>query len=967
MSQHLVFLALGLGNGAVFGALALALVLTYRSSGVINFATGSIALLGAYLYAFLRDGQLLLLIPGLPRTLDLGTRLGLVPALVIAVAGTALLGLVLYLLVFRPLRNAPPVAKAVASLGVSLVITALIAVRMGTTAVAVEPIFASDLWTVGSVRVPADRAYLAATVLVVAVGLAAAYRFTRFGLVTRAAAESEKGAYLSGVSPDRVAAYNWVISSGIAGLAGILIAPIVPLIPVSYTLFIVPALAAAILSRFQWVFWAVPAGLAIGMLQSEAQYLQTSVSWMPKSGVPELVPLILILLVLVVRARPLPGRGAVIVQTLGRAPRPRRLLLPTVLPALVAAAAVVLLTDQWRNGLISTFIFGIVALSVVVVTGFAGQVSVAQLPLAGTAAFLLAPIADRFGVPFPIAPVLAASGAMVIGVVIGLPALRIRGLTVAVVTFALAFALEALWFRNTALVGADGLTVPSPTLFGLDLGVGTGAAFPRVQFGLLCLAVLVVVALGVARLRTSRLGSQMLAIRANERAAAAAGVDVVRVKLVAFALAAFIAGIGGALLAYKFGSVTFDPFTAILGLTFFGTVYLAGITSVSGGLLAGVTAVNGIFYALVHDLLGTGLWYEVIAAVLLVLTVIANPEGIVGPAHAVLERRRLRRGAAPVADPAAGAPAAASAATRAPSATGRASSAAGPSAPAPTPVALPAARPADRAGDTETAVSATERGAAAPAGTTPASGEDEPLLTVRDLTVRYGGVVAVDGLSLDVPRGSIVGLIGPNGAGKTTAIDAISGFAVASGSVSLGGHSLDGLRPHQRIRAGLGRTFQAIELYGDLSVRENVVVGLTGRVRGHRQAHERLAETLDTLGLTALADRPAGELSQGQRQLVSIARALVGNPQVLLLDEPAGGLDTAESHWLGERLRDLRDSGVTILMVEHDMSLVLGLCDRITVLGFGTVIASGPPEAIRTHPRVVEAYLGSAHAQEVSA
>jgi ABC-type branched-subunit amino acid transport system ATPase component/branched-subunit amino acid ABC-type transport system permease component len=928
VTQHLVFLLLGLGNGAVFGALALALVLTFRSSGVINFATGSIALLGAYLYAFLRQGQLIVLVPGLPRTLDLGTPLGLAPAMAIAVAASAFLGLVLYLLVFRPLRNAPPVAKAVASLGISLAITALIAARMGTTAVAVAPVFPTDLWTSGALRVPADRVYLAGTVLVVAAVLATAFRYTRFGLVTRAAAETEKGAYLSGISPDRVAAYNWIISSGIAGLAGILIAPIVPLIPVSYTLFIVPALAAAILSRFQWVFWAVPAGLAIGMLQSEAQYLQSAVSWLPKSGLPELVPLVLILLVLVVRARPLPGRGAVLVQTLGRAPRPRRLLLPTVLPAVVAAVAVLVLTDQWRNGLISTFIFGIISLSVVVVTGFAGQVSVAQLPLAGTAAFLLAPIADRFGIPFPIAPVLAALGAMVIGVVIGLPALRIRGLTVAVVTFALAFALEALWFRNVALVGADGASVPSPKLFGLDLGIGTGTAFPRVQFGLLCLVVLVAVALGVAKLRTSRLGSQMLAIRANERSAAAAGVDVVRVKLTAFALAAFIAGLGGALLAYKLGTVTFDPFTAILGLTFFGTVYLAGATSVSGGLLAGVTAVNGIFYVLVDDLLGTGLWYEVIAALLLVVTVIFNPEGIVGPAHAVLEKRRLRQAAEPL-----------------------------PAPPAPTP-------PRD-----ERVVTPLEDG--------------PPLLEVRDLTVRYGGVVAVDGLNLDVPRGAIVGLIGPNGAGKTTVIDAISGFTTASGTVGLDGRPLDGLRPHQRTRAGLGRTFQAIELYGDLSVRENVVVGAVGKAphgpaphgpaphglasSGRRAADERLAATLDVLGLAPLAERPAAELSQGQRQLVSIARALAGQPRVLLLDEPAGGLDSTESHWLGERLRALRESGVTILMVEHDMSLVLSLCDQITVLDFGKVIASGPPEAIRSHPSVVAAYLGSAHAEEVSA
>jgi ABC-type branched-subunit amino acid transport system ATPase component len=245
-------------------------------------------------------------------------------------------------------------------------------------------------------------------------------------------------------------------------------------------------------------------------------------------------------------------------------------------------------------------------------------------------------------------------------------------------------------------------------------------------------------------------------------------------------------------------------------------------------------------------------------------------------------------------------------------------------------------------------------------------------LDLRDVSVHYGGVVAVDGVSFSVKKGSIVGVIGPNGAGKTTLIDAISGFAPQGGDIVLRDRSLTGLAPHLRIRAGLGRTFQAIELYDDLSVAENVKVGLTASSRKHADGSkvsedDRLAEIFALLGLSEVRGRPAGALSQGQRQLVSIARALAGSPDVLLLDEPAGGLDTNESHWLGERLRNIRDAGVTILLVDHDMSLVLGLCDTINVLNFGKVIASGTPAEIRADRGVAAAYLGTTHAEEVPA
>lgn len=910
--QHLVFLLLGLGNGAVFGALALAVVLTYRSSGVVNFATGAIALYTAYTYAYLREGELLILIPGLPDSIDLGGPIGMIPAILLSLLIAAALGLLLYVLVFRPLRTSPLVARAVAALGISLLIAGLVAQKLGTDPVAVDPIFPTDIWQSGDLQLSADRFYFALTILVLAVVLALVFRYTKFGLATRASAETERGAYVSGISPDRIAAYNWMLSSAVAGLAGILIAPIVPLVPVAYTLFIVPALAAAILARFDYVVVAVLAGLAVGMLQSEAQYLATQFDFLPASGLPELVPLVLILAVLLVRAKPLPSRGAIILQTLGRAPRPHHIAPTAVVMTVVGVLALVLLDDRMRTGLIVSFIMAIIALSSVVVTGYAGQVSLAQLTIAGVAGFLLGPIANTLHLPFPIAPIVAAICAAALGVLIGLPALRIRGLTVAVVTLAMAFAVEAIWFRNVDIVGAEGVKAPKPSLFGWNLSIGAGLEYPRITFGVLCLLVLVAVAVSVALLRRSRLGTEMLAVRANERSAAAAGVSVVRVKILAFAIGAFIAGIGGSLLAYQQQTVTFDSYAAMAGVALFATVYLAGITSVAGGILAGVTAASGLLYIFVDEMWSVSGWYVVISSVLLIFTVILNPEGIVGPAHTLLAKRR----------------AAALAKTGLPDRNGEVV----------TPeFVAPGARSFDRT--------------------------LQPELDLKDVSVKYGGAVALSDVSLQIPKGALVGLIGPNGAGKTTLMDAITGFADYSGDVVLAGKSMTSLAPHNRIRAGLGRTFQAIELYDDLSVTENVKVGRTASVHRPEAKAEHndighLSEVFELLGIGDIAERPAGELSQGQRQLVSIARALAGSPNLLLLDEPAGGLDSTESRWLGERLNKICDSGITILMVDHDMDLVLNICDEVHVLNFGELIASGTPAEIRANRTVAQAYLG---------
>jgi ABC-type branched-subunit amino acid transport system ATPase component/branched-subunit amino acid ABC-type transport system permease component len=930
MNVHINFLLLGLANGSVFAALGMALVVTYRSSGVMNFATSSVGLFSAYMYSSFRSGELLFLIPGLPHSWSFGHELGFWPSAIGALIVTAVLGIVLYGVIFRPLRSAPVLARAVASLGLMVLLTGVMTQRQGTTPPVVAKIFPQGKFHWGGVYVTEDRVCIAIAVVGIALAVWAVTSFTRFGLTTRAAASSEKGAFVSGISPDRIAALNWMISAVVAGAAGILIAPIVPLIPVQYTLFIVPGLAAAILGGFERLLPVVIGGLVMGMLQSELTFLQAQHAWLPSSGLSGAVPLVLILIVLVARAKPLPGRGVILRQTLARAPRPRAIWTPALVGLAVGVVLLLSFSGVTRASLVTSLIFAVIALSFVVVTGYSGQISLAQLTLAGVSGFLLGPITTDWQlpiihahIPFPLAPIVSALGAAIIGIVIAIPAVRIRGLPVAVVTLALAVVLEAGWFTNNDFVSSSGKSVTGPNLFGLDLTTGLGtAAFPRVGFSLMVLVVLILVAVGVALLRRSRLGTEMLAVRASERSAAAAGVNVVRIKVIAFGIGGFVAGLGGALLAYEQGVAVDDSFAVFLGLGVFATAYLAGITSVSGAIVAGLISANGLVYTALNDWLSLGKWYSTISGLGLIITAVQNPEGVVGPAHRLAERFRSRRQEPAVA----------------------------------------VAGIAGVAGESELTDAAARVGTGSALVTVPDRTADTPALAVSGLGVRYRGMIALDDVHFEVPRGRIVGLIGPNGAGKTTLIDAISGFIPSAGAVELCGRAIDSLQPFQRVRSGLGRTFQSIELYEDLSVTENVVVGHAASRA--KVSDEQLSRTLDLLGLGTMRDKAAGELSQGTRQLVSIARALVGEPDVLLLDEPAGGLDSAESQWLGRRLRDIRDSGVSILLIDHDMQLVLDLCDEIQVLNFGKIIAAGTPAEVRADPNVRSAYLGNTHAAQ---
>lgn len=238
------------------------------------------------------------------------------------------------------------------------------------------------------------------------------------------------------------------------------------------------------------------------------------------------------------------------------------------------------------------------------------------------------------------------------------------------------------------------------------------------------------------------------------------------------------------------------------------------------------------------------------------------------------------------------------------------------------------------------------------------------LLTVRGLTVRYGRMTAVDEFDIGVPAGQVVGLIGPNGAGKTSLIDGITGFTPATGSIQLDGHEIGGARAHRRARMGLVRNWQSLELFDDLTVAENIRValltgsGARGLRASGRSQEDVIGEVLERVGLRVGLDQFPSDLSQGQRKLLGLARSLASFPRVLLADEPAAGLDTVESGQLAGRLRAIADTGIGVLLIDHDMGLVLTLCDYIYVIDFGKFLAKGTPAEIRLNPSVIAAYLG---------
>jgi branched-chain amino acid transport system permease protein len=647
VNEIILFALLGLGTGAVTAGLAISVVVTFRGSGIINLAAGAVAMVAAYAFWAFDSGFF-------------NVTLGTVPAVIVTVAVAVAVGVLSEFLVFRPLRTSSPLAKLIASLGILLTLQATVLLWFGTAAKQVPNILPKDSVDVFDVQIPVNRFWMAGIVVVIGLVLAGLYRWTRFGLATRAASEDEVAGMLAGLSPNQLSLANTVIASAIAGIIGIISGPLAQADSTTLALFIAPALAAALFARFTSIAIACLSGLLIGIGQSLMYYVST-LSWFPKSkggnplpGVQALLIFLIIVAALWVRGANLPTRGELVEKRLPAAPRPRRLAAPAALLTTVGAVLLIVLPFGYRQALTLSLIGVVVCLSLVVITGFVGQVSLAQVTLAGVCGFTVSHLIVDAGVGFPWGPIIGSLAAVVVGTTVGASALRVRGVSLAVVTIAGVVAIEQFGFANERWgAGSGGSPVRQPELFGLDIGSNAGfrgldGKLPSPVLGFVFLVAAVGLCLLVANVRRSTLGQQMLAVRSNERAAAAAGISVTRVKFIAYAISSFIAGTAGWMYAYNFGSVSAARFGFLIALGFVAFAYIGGITMVSGAIIGGLVATEGLIPYFFQEVFGiSGNWSLLFGGLLLIVTLIQNPDGIAGTTY---RKWQLRKKAALAAD-----------------------------------------------------------------------------------------------------------------------------------------------------------------------------------------------------------------------------------------------------------------------------------------------------------------------------
>ena len=574
------------------------------------------------------------------------------------------------------------------------------------------------------------------------------------------------------------------------------------------------------------------------------------------------------------------------------------------------------------------------AVSLVLLTGWVGQVSLAQASFVGIGAYITALATRSWGLGFPLNVPVGALSAALAAALLGLVALRVRGLYLAVATLIFAWAADAYLFTSSWMGAMGGSTSANVKPIGRPDGIPYVDFSDRRTFYYLVLAACGLAVFAVLNLRDSKVGRAFNAVRGSEVAAASFGVDVVRTKLVAFAVAGFLAGLAGSMLIVNQGAVVSEQFDLAKSLFYLSIAVVGGLSSIGGAVAAAVlfAALDELFFR-VEAFAG---YLDVTSALLLAGVLLAYPGGLAAGAQSLADR--VRRRFAPVE----------------PQSESRRES------------------PSDLAG------SDAEIRSSEPAEPTlgPVAALDEPILVASGITVRFGGLTAVDDVSLEVRPGQIVGLIGPNGAGKTTLFNAVSGLnRPTAGTVRIAGSDATSLAVHQRAALGLARTFQVLQLFPQLDVVGNVLVGthlqsgsnelahlaLTrGAIEGELAAVRRAEEVIDLLGLRDVARRPVEGLPFGMLRMVELARALATGAPLVMLDEPASGLDNAETDRLSDVLRDIRSRfGTSFLVIEHDVRMVTALCDYLYVVDRGRLIAQGAPADVQRDPAVVAAYLGA--------
>ncbi|MET9910554.1 ATP-binding cassette domain-containing protein [Streptomyces sp. NPDC006476] len=889
----------GLSVGSAAALTGIGLIVTYRATGVLNFAHGAIAMVCAYV---LRQC-----------VVEWGWPLWLAATATLVVLAPAI-GVTLERFVFRPLavRGSDPAQTLVASIGVFVLLVGGAALLWGQGARDDAPeLVSADPW--GQLAV----------VLVLAAGVGAVIRWTRFGRELRAVVDDRQLAVLGGIDADRVAAAGWAFGSFTAGLTGVLLAPYVRLDPYGLPLLVMEVVAVAVAARMRSLPVAVAVALGIGVAQSQLTRLHPS-GW----GGPLLqaADANLFVVALLVTSLAMPRVG-----TRDALPRTATTRVPTPPGAWIVAVVLFLLPLGFAGSDLHTSVqvpaLGVVLLSLVVVTGRGGQISLGQAAYAGLGALFTALLsAGRFP-GLPRLPELAALVVAVVlvaplGLLTGWPAISRRGLALALATFAVGVGVSRFVFAQP--YATSGLSLDRPAGFDGD------RAYYVLELVLLAAALLATHAL-----RRGRTGRALAAMRDDESGASATGVQVPSLKLLAFVSGAALAALGGGMLGM--GARAFDPGTydPVRGLLWFAAVVVLGADSTLGALAAAALLVG----------LDAGTRGGVAAALIGVLAVLvgrfpAGPyEALRTAANRLRGRRtskltpagaRVRAQVHPAAQPATRRRALAGVTPRP-----RVAAADG----APPPPGPPAPDHESRTGgagrNTNPAGGRVHRRAPAPA----------PTLKARSLHARYGRFTALDGVDIDIPPGRITAVVGPNGAGKSTLFHCLAGtLHPTHGQVHLGDRDITRLPPHTRTRLGIARTFQQLSVFPSLTVAENVRVGAE---QGRPTDPEAVERALRLFGLDGPArSLPAADLPTGTLRRVELARALAGNPRVLLLDEPAAGLDSTEVAAMTRVLKALAADGTALLVVEHDLDLVADLADVVHVMTAGHIVASGPPDHV---------------------
>ena len=814
MNALLPFVILGITAGSVYGLTGTGLVLTYKTSGIFNFAQGAVATAGAYVFYILHDDVLHL--PAVP------------VALICVLVVGPVLGLGLEAMA-RRLADASATMQVVATIGVVLLVQGFFSATFGTLARTFPPWLPQHTVEIGGVFVGEDQMIITGLALAATIALFLFFRKTRLGLAMRGVVDNPELLDLGGTSPAAVRRWAWIIGSSFAVLAGILLAPTLNLDATVLTLLVVQAFGAAAIGRFSSLPLTYAGGLVVGIAASVAtKYVVTSSAAL--AGLPASIPFIVLFLVLVFtprsklagrrvsRPRPVPAYAAPARVQIGGAVVLGAVLV--IVPHLVNAAQL----PYWSDGMTQVILF----LSLGLLVRTSGQVSLCQAAFAAIGATTMGHLTAGFGLPWGVALLLAGLAAVPVGAFIAIPAIRLPGVFLALATFGFGVTMEQMGYPLWLMFGSSSL----------------GQAVSRPAFAQGDVAyyyLMVVLAAGagllVMWLVRSRLGRLLRGLADSPVALATHGTSVMVTRVLVFCISAFLAAISGAAFGGVVHTVTSTDFASFSSLTFLALlVIMPGREPwyAFGAAFALVVLPSWISTgATVDD------WLNVLFGVAAVQVALGF----------VPRSRRLQALADRIG--------------------GRRPAVAGPAGPGPAVTVTKAEAPAR-----------TGRPARAPAAG----------LDLAHVTVRYGGHVAVNDVSLTAPVGRITGLIGPNGAGKTTLFNVASGLVrPAAGTLRLHGADMSALDPAGRARHGLGRTFQKMELFDSLTARENVSLGREAGQAGHRP-WQHLAETrtesrsrgaaadqaMALAGIADLADRPVAALSTGQRRLVELARCLAG-------------------------------------------------------------------------------------------